>query len=101
MLTPALASSALEGITRDAIIKIAKDLNIEIMEREISRSELGMSDEIFLTGTAAEITPITIMDGKKVGEGKLGVITKKMMEEYNDIVMNRNENYSHWITAVY
>ena len=101
LLTPSLASSALEGITRDAIIKIAKDLDIEVMEREISRSELGMSDEIFLTGTAAEITPITVMDGKKIGNGKLGIITKNMMEEYNNIVMNRNENYSHWITAVY
>ena len=101
LLTPSLASSALEGITRDAIIKIGKDLDIEVIEREISRSELGMSDEIFLTGTAAEITPVTIMDGKKIGNGKLGIITMKMMEEYNDIVMNKNENYSHWITAVY
>ena len=101
LLTPSLASSALEGITRDAIIKIARDLDIEVLEREISRSELGMSDEIFLTGTAAEITPITVMDGKKIGNGKVGIITKKMMEEYNDIVMNRNENYSHWITTVY
>ena len=101
LITPSLASSALEGITRDAIIKIAKDLDIEVTEREISRSELGMSDEIFLTGTAAEITPITVMDGKNVGNGKVGVITNKMMEEYNDIVMNKNENYAHWVTAVY
>ena len=101
LITPSLASSALEGITRDAIIKIAKDLDIEVTEREISRSELGMSDEIFLTGTAAEITPITVMDGKKIGNGKVGVITNKMMEEYNDIVMNKNENYAHWVTAVY
>ena len=101
LITPSLASSALEGITRDAIIKIAKDLDIEVSEREISRSELGMSDEIFLTGTAAEITPITVMDGKKIGNGKVGVITNKMMEEYNDIVMNKNENYAHWVTAVY
>ena len=71
LLTPSLASSALEGITRDAIIKIAKDLDIEVTEREISRSELGMSDEIFLTGTAAEITPITVMDGKKIGEWEI------------------------------
>ena len=101
LITPSLASSALEGITRDAIIKIAKDLDVEVTEREISRSELGMSDEIFLTGTAAEITPITVMDGKKISNGKVGTITNKMMEEYNDIVMNRNENYAHWITAVY
>ena len=101
LLTPSLASSALEGITRDAIIRIAKDLDINVIEREISRSELGMADEIFLTGTAAEITPIILMDGKKIGNGKPGIITQKMMEDYNDIVMNRNENYSHWIKAVY
>ena len=99
--TPSLASAALEGITRDAVIKIAKDLDIEIVERDITRSELAMSDEIFLTGTAAEITPIISLDGKKIGNGKSGDITKKMMEEYTDIVMDKNNDYSHWLTAVY
>ena len=60
-----------------------------------------MSDEIFLTGTAAEITPIIAIDGKKIGTGKPGIITKKIMSEYQDIVMCRNENYSHWLTPVY
>ena len=101
MITPSLNSSALEGITRDAIIKIGKDLDIDVIERDITRSELLMSDEIFLTGTAAEITPIITMDSKKVGNGKVGNITKKMMEEYLDIVMNKNAEYSHWITPVY
>ncbi len=101
LITPTLASSALEGITRDAIIKIAKDLDIEVLEKDITRSELSMSDEIFLCGTAAEITPVIKMDGKKVGDGKLGDITKKLMQEYNDIVMDKNEYYSHWLTAVY
>jgi len=101
LITPSLESSALEGITRDAVIKIARDLDIDVVEREIARSELVMSDEIFLTGTAAEITPIISMDSKKIGKGKPGVITKKMMQEYTDIVMNKNDNYSHWLTAVY
>jgi len=101
LLTPSLASSALEGITRDAVIKIARDLDIDVVEREIARSELVMSDEIFLTGTAAEITPIISMDSKKIGNGKPGVITKKLMQEYTDIVMKKNDNYSHWLTAVY
>lgn len=101
LITPPLSSLALEGITRDAIIKVAKDLDMDIIEREIPRSELKMSDEIFLTGTAAEITPITALDGKKVGTGKAGIITKKMMQEYTNIVMNKNEDYSHWLTAVY
>ena len=101
LATPSLASSALEGITRDAVIKIARDLDIDVVERDIPRMELSMSDEIFLTGTAAEITPIITMDSKKVGNGKPGVITKKMMKEYTNIVMNKNDNYSHWLTAVY
>jgi branched-chain amino acid aminotransferase len=101
LITPPLSSSALNGITRDAIIKIAKDLEIDVAETEIARSELTISDEIFLTGTAAEITPIISMDGKKIGGGKPGDITKKMMKEYGDIVMNKNQNYSHWLTMVY
>ncbi|MDX1596645.1 MAG: aminotransferase class IV, partial [Nitrosopumilaceae archaeon] len=101
LITPTLASSALEGITRDSIIKISKDLDIEVLEKDVTRSELSMSDEIFLCGTAAEITPVIKMDGKKVGNGKPGDITKKLMQEYNDIVMDKNDDYSHWLTAVY
>ena len=101
LITPPLSSSALEGITRDAIMKIGMDLDIDVKERNVTRSELVISDEIFLTGTAAEITPIISIDGKKVGNGKPGIITKKMMEEYTEIVMDRNENYSHWLTSVY
>jgi len=99
--TPPLSSSALEGITRDAVIKIAMDLDIQVSENNITRSELMMSDEVFLTGTAAEITPIIKIDGKKIGNGEPGNITKKMMDEYTDIVMNKDENYSHWLTPVY
>ncbi|MEK0330654.1 MAG: branched-chain amino acid transaminase, partial [Nitrosopumilus sp.] len=89
LITPSLASSALEGITRDAVIKIARDLDIDVVERYITRDELVMSDEIFLTGTAAEITPVISINSKKIGNGKPGVITKKMMQEYTDIVMNK------------
>ena len=76
-------------------------LDIEVIERDIARSELIISDEIFLTGTAAEITPVISMDSKKIGNGKPGDITKKMMSEYTDIVMNNHGDYSHWLTAVY
>ncbi|HEY4680526.1 MAG TPA: branched-chain amino acid transaminase [Nitrosarchaeum sp.] len=101
LITPPLSSSALNGITRDAIIKIAKDFDIDVTETEIARSELTISDEIFLTGTAAEITPIILMDDKKIGDGKPGDITKKIMDAYTDIVMNKNKDYSHWLTTVY
>jgi branched-chain amino acid aminotransferase len=62
---------------------------------------LIISEEIFLTGTAAEITPIIKMDSKRIGNGKPGDITKKMMEVYTEIVMNKNNDYSHWLTEVY
>jgi len=101
LITPSLSSSALNGITRDAIMKVGKDLDLDVKETEISRSELSISDEIFLTGTAAEITPIISIDGKKIRDGKPGSITKKIMSEYTNIVMNKNENYSHWLTEVY
>ncbi len=101
LITPPLSSSALEGITRDAVIKIGRDLDIEVLENLVTKSELISSDEIFLTGTAAEITPIISMNGKKIGNGKPGNITKKMMDEYKDIVMNKNDDYSHWLTVVY
>ncbi len=101
LATPSLASSALEGITRDSVIKIARDLDIDVVERYITRDELVISDEIFLTGTAAEITPIISINSKKIGNGEPGDITKKMMQEYTDIVMNKNDDYSHWLTEVY
>lgn len=101
LITPPLSSSALNGITRDAVIKIARNLNIDVIETEIARSELTISDEIFLTGTAAEITPIISIDSKKIGNGKPGNITKRMMDEYTGIVMNKNKDYLHWLTAVY
>ena len=99
--TPSLSSSALEGITRDAIIEFARDFELDVEERSIVRSELMISDEIFLTGTAAEITPIVSIDSKIIGTGKPGTITKKIMKKYTNIVMNEDKNYAHWLTAVY
>ena len=101
LITPPLSSSALEGITRDSIIKIGRDLNFEVSEKFVTKSDLISSDEIFLTGTAAEITPIISMDGNKIGNGRPGDITKKMMDEYTNIVMNKNNDYSSWLTPVY
>jgi branched-chain amino acid aminotransferase len=101
LLTPPPSSSALEGITKDSVIKIAKDLGYQTVEREIPRTEIYFSDEIFLTGTAAEITPVISVDGKKVGDGKAGKITGKIRTTYSDITMGRNKKYSKWITPVY
>jgi branched-chain amino acid aminotransferase len=101
LITPPASSSALEGITKDSVIKIAHDIGYEVIERESPRTELYLADEIFLTGTAAEITPIISVDGKKIGIGKAGTITKQLHSIYSEIVMGRNEKYPHWITSVY
>ena len=74
---------------------------MEVLEQDVTRSELHNSDEVLLSGTAAEITPIISIDGKKIGDGKSGKITKKLMNEYSDIVMDKNKDYSHWLTSVY
>lgn len=101
MYTPPPSSSTLEGITKESVIEISKDIGYHTIEREIPRTEIYFADEIFLTGTAAEITPITFVDGKKVGNGKIGEATKKIRRIYSDIAMNKNKRYSKWLTPVY
>ncbi|WP_101477887.1 branched-chain amino acid transaminase [Candidatus Nitrosotalea bavarica] len=101
LLTPPPSSSALEGITKDSVIEIAKDLGYQTIEREIPRTEIYFADEVFLTGTAAEITPVISIDGKKIGDGKIGKITGKIRTIYSDITIGKNKKYSKWITAVY
>ena len=101
LVTPPLSSSALDGITRKSIITLAKDMKLKIKVRKVSKKELRLADEIFLSGTAAEITPIIRIDKKKIGSGKVGNMTKLFMDTYSNIVMNKNENYSNWLTTVY
>jgi len=101
IITPGSSSSILEGITRESVIEAVQNKGYNIIEREIPRTELYLADEIFLTGTAAEITSVTSIDGKVVGNGKAGKVTKQISSIYSDIVMGRNKNYTHWITAVY
>ena len=101
LLTPSSSSSALEGITKYSVIEIARDLGYETIERDIPRTEIYFSDEVFLTGTAAEITPIVSVDGKMIGDGKVGKITQKIQNIYLEIAMGRNKRYSRWITSVY
>ena len=101
IITPPISSSALKGITRDAILKMCRDLRHKSKIRIIKKNELFLADEIFLSGTAAEITPIISINHKKVGNGKVGITTKKLMLEYSKVVMNKNRKYSHWLTKVY
>ena len=93
-------TTVLEGITRDCVIKIAKDNNIEVQEQKFTRDELYISDEVFLSGTAAEITPVREVDDRTIGNGKPGKITKLIQDEYSKIVSNKNPLYASWLTKV-
>ncbi|MHA4988912.1 branched-chain amino acid transaminase [Cetobacterium somerae] len=100
LLTPPMASSSLAGITRDVVVKIAKDLGLVVKYETLPREFLYLADEIFLTGTAAEITPVSSVDNIKVGCGSRGEITKKIQEEFFKIVKGENEKYREWLTIV-
>lgn len=86
LITPPLGASILPGITRDSVIQIARDLGIEVVETTIQRAALYLADELFFTGTAAEITPIRSVDRITVGEGKRGPITATLQEEFFKII---------------
>jgi len=101
LITPPLNSSALDGITRKSIITIAKDMGLNSKVRKVSKNELKLADEIFLSGTAAEITPVIQIDKKRIKASKVGNITKLLMTTYSNIVMNKNKKYSQWLTRVY
>ena len=99
--TPHIGGSALEGITRDTAIEIAKDLGYDIMERPISRTELYTAAELFSQGTAAEITAIINIDGHVVGDGKEGPVTGRIRTTYSKIVTAELANYNKWLTSVW
>lgn len=99
--TPSISDSVLEGITRDTAIAIAKYLGYNVCERSINRTELYIADEIFVTGTAAEITPIISVDDHTVGNGQVGKFTKKISEYYQKIVTSEIDDFNHWLTPVW
>ena len=101
LITPPLSSSALDGITRKSILEFSKNMKIKSKIKDISKDELMRADEVFLTGTAAEITPVIKIERKKVSDGKVGQITKQVMNTYSEIVMNNNKKFSKWLTNVY
>lgn len=98
--TPDLAGGALEGITRQTIITIAKEMGIEVVERRITRDEFYIADEAFFTGTAAEVTPIREYDNRTIGSGSRGPITEKLQKAFFEIVKGENPAYEHWLTYV-
>jgi branched-chain amino acid aminotransferase len=99
LYTPDLAS-CLDGITRDSVITMARDLGIEVREKRITRDEMYCADEAFFSGTAAEITPIRELDDRQIGEGSRGPVTGKLQSVFFDVVSGRNERYAKWLTPV-
>ena len=94
--TPPLGN-VLQGFTRDSIIKLARDLGYEVQEQLISRDKLYIADEVFFTGTAAEITPIREVDHRQIGEGHAGPVAKHLQSEFFKIVKGENPKYAHWL----
>jgi len=88
----------LNGITRQSVIQIARDLNYEVVEKNIQYDELVFADEAFFTGTAVEITPIREIDEKIIGSGERGTISKKLQEAFTQIISGNNTSYSNWLT---
>jgi len=97
--TPDLAS-CLDGITRDAVLTMARDLGIDVIEKRITRDELYCADEAFFTGTAAEITPIRELDNREIGSGSRGPVTEKLQSLFFDVVGGKATQYAHWLTRV-
>jgi branched-chain amino acid aminotransferase len=101
LITPVLTDSVLESITRDTIIKLAKILDIPVVERTIDRTELYTCDEAFLCGSAMEITPVLSVDKYVVGAGEAGKITVKLHEAYLSVAKGANDSLKEWVTPIY
>ncbi len=97
LVTPPVTDNILEGITRRSIIELARnELGLQVIERSIDRTEVFIAEEFFMTGTAAEVTAVTRIDHRQVGAGKMGPITTKLRELYEDAIRARNPKYKNW-----
>jgi branched-chain amino acid aminotransferase len=101
IFTPPLHDSILPGITRDSVITLARDLGFEVRQESLPRESLYIADEVFFSGTAAEITPVRSVDRLKVGEGTRGPVTEQIQRHFFDIVKGRSEDPYGWLTPVY
>ena len=100
IVTPASAESILNGITRRSIIQVARDMGYEVVETEVSRFMLMSSDEVWMTGTAAEIAPVTSVDGRPIGDGKVGKVATSIHAKFHDIVTGKDPKYEAWLDYV-
>ena len=99
--TPPIADNILTGITRDSVFQLAKnEMGLEINERHISRTEIYLADEMFLTGTAAHVTPVGYLDNRPIGNGDIGPTTQTIRDLYASVIRGNNPKYMHWCTEV-
>ncbi len=102
LITPDVTSSILESITRDALMVLAREvLGMPVVERQVDRTELYTADELFTCGTAAEISPIVSVDHYDVGHGQIGPVTRRLEEEFNNVLRGNEKRFAHWRTPVY
>ncbi|MDF2425266.1 MAG: aminotransferase class IV, partial [Nitrosopumilus sp.] len=98
--TPPLSAGGLEGITRDSIMRIIEKNGGFVIEQDLERGDLYNADEIFMTGTAAEVKSVTQIDKVKIGNGKMGSITKGLQKSFTDVVMGKDERFLPWLTFI-
>jgi branched-chain amino acid aminotransferase len=98
--TPGQSNSILDGITRRSVLQIARDLGYEVVERDIARAELYLAEEVFMSGTAAELVPVREVDDRQVGTGRPGEITRVLQKEFDDAIHGRSERYREWLDPV-
>jgi branched-chain amino acid aminotransferase len=98
--TPDLSCSILEGITRDTIVTLARETGLTVVEGRLTRDQLWLADEVFFTGTAAEVTPVREIDNRTVGDGIVGPVTKKLQARFFDIVRGSDASHPEWLTRV-
>jgi len=100
VLTPPVSSGILEGITRNTVIELLEAEGVEVRQTDLARGSLYTADEVFLTGTAAEVTPVREIDGRPVGSGEPGAVTRKAQDLYSAVVAGKLDEYRGWLTFV-
>jgi branched-chain amino acid aminotransferase len=98
--TPPTSAAILSGITRDTVIHLLREQGVEVREEPISRDELYIADEVFLTGTAAEITPVREIDHRRIGRGEAGPVTRRVQEAFFSIVKGADAKHDHWLSFI-
>jgi len=100
LLTPPVNDDILEGVTRRAMFELARAIGVEVEVRSIDRSEIYVADEMFLCGTGVQLSPVVELDHRKVGDGEIGPITRRLRQAYFDAVRGRTPTFSHWVTPI-